>query len=163
MADVKETLHRLVGEVQDCGCDVTDVVEMNYVENDVLIDHLIANGVTLSTEVEELEADNERLRNMWAKAVSDASKAQAENKVMKVDIYPLVIVRDRYTGTYSGGKYTAWNNYVDEIPQEIEGNDGECREFWWSDAAGKYTVGKGATIVEAVVDLIKRMKERRTE
>lgn len=47
MVDVKETLLRLVGEVQDCGCDVTDVVEMNYVENQVLIDHLIANGVTI--------------------------------------------------------------------------------------------------------------------
>lgn len=47
MVDVKETLWRLVGEVQDCGCDVTDVVVMNHVENDVLIDHLMANGVTI--------------------------------------------------------------------------------------------------------------------
>lgn len=47
MNDVKEVLWRLVGEVQDCGCDVTDVVEMNYVENDVLVDHLIANGVEI--------------------------------------------------------------------------------------------------------------------
>lgn len=45
---VKEQLLNLVGQVQDCGCDVTDVVKMNYVENDVLVDHLIANGVTLT-------------------------------------------------------------------------------------------------------------------
>lgn len=44
---VKEQLLNLVGQVQDCGCDVTDVVKMNYVENDVLVNHLIANGVTV--------------------------------------------------------------------------------------------------------------------
>lgn len=46
MAD-REKLIELVGQVQDCGCDVTDVVEMNYVENGVLVDHLIAHGVTV--------------------------------------------------------------------------------------------------------------------
>ena len=44
---MREKLVVLVGQVQDCGCDVTDVVEMNYVENIVLIDHLIANGVEI--------------------------------------------------------------------------------------------------------------------
>ena len=29
-------------------------------------------------QIEELKADNERLRNMWAKAVSDASKAESK-------------------------------------------------------------------------------------
>lgn len=47
MADMKETLWRLIGEVQDCGCDVTEVVVMNYVENTALVDYLIANGVTI--------------------------------------------------------------------------------------------------------------------
>lgn len=42
---MREKLIELVGQVQDCGCDVTDVVEMNYVENITLVDHLIANGV----------------------------------------------------------------------------------------------------------------------
>lgn len=44
---MREKLIELVGRVQDCGCDVTDVVEMNYVENSVLVDHLIAQGVTV--------------------------------------------------------------------------------------------------------------------
>ena len=47
MANTREKLIELVGQVQDCGCDVTDVVEMIHVENDVLVDHLIANGVRL--------------------------------------------------------------------------------------------------------------------
>jgi hypothetical protein len=45
--DVREKLVELIGQVQDCGCDVTDVVEMNYVENITLADHLIAHGVTV--------------------------------------------------------------------------------------------------------------------
>jgi hypothetical protein len=44
---MREKLIELVGQVQDCGCDVTDVVEMNYVENITLVDHLIAHGVTV--------------------------------------------------------------------------------------------------------------------
>lgn len=44
---MREKLIELVGQVQDCGCDVTDVVAMNYVENITLVDHLIANGVTI--------------------------------------------------------------------------------------------------------------------
>lgn len=44
---MREKLIELVGQVQDCGCDVTDVVKMNYVENNVLVDHLLANGVTI--------------------------------------------------------------------------------------------------------------------
>lgn len=42
-----------------------------------LADYLLANGVTVSEEVEELKADNLRLCEMWAKAVSDLSKAEA--------------------------------------------------------------------------------------
>ena len=34
----------------------------------------------LFMEIEELKADNKRLRDMWAKAVSDLSKCQVENK-----------------------------------------------------------------------------------
>ena len=54
------------------------------VETQPLADHLIANGVTFSTEIEELKADNERLRNMWAKAVSDLSKEKSKVQ-MNVD------------------------------------------------------------------------------
>ena len=50
---MREKLIELIGQAQDCGCDVTDVVEMNYVENAVLIDHLIANGVTIPVRCKE--------------------------------------------------------------------------------------------------------------
>lgn len=50
---VKEKLVELIGQVQDCGFDVSDVVEMNHVENAALADHLIANGVTVAVPCSE--------------------------------------------------------------------------------------------------------------
>lgn len=42
-----EKLLELISQVQDCGADVTDVVEMIWVENQTLVDHLIASGVVI--------------------------------------------------------------------------------------------------------------------
>lgn len=42
-----EKLLELISQVQDCGADVTDVVEMIWVENQTLVDHLISNGVVI--------------------------------------------------------------------------------------------------------------------
>ena len=50
----------------------------DWYSNEEIADHLIANGVTVSGEIEELRADNERLREMWAKAVSDLSKTKVQ-------------------------------------------------------------------------------------
>lgn len=66
-------------------------------------------------------------------------------------IYPLTIITDRYGGTYSGGKYTAWNCYSDEIPSEVDATDIACMIFW--DCFSKETVGIGNTIFEAILDL----------
>ena len=58
--DAWEKLVELVGQVQDCGCDVTDVVQMNYVENITLVDHLIANGVTVQEWIPVSEPPKEK-------------------------------------------------------------------------------------------------------
>lgn len=42
-----EKLLELIAQVQDCGADVTDVVKMIWVENQTVVDHLIANGVVI--------------------------------------------------------------------------------------------------------------------
>ena len=52
---MREKLRTLIGQVQDCGCDVTDVVELNHVENDVLVDWLIQNGVVIPVRCKECE------------------------------------------------------------------------------------------------------------
>lgn len=67
------------------------------------------------------------------------------------DIRPLTIVRDRYSGVYSGGKYTAWNCRPDEIPEEIFLDDVTCSE-WWNTAIG-WVIGRGDTEREAALDL----------
>lgn len=70
------------------------------------------------------------------------------------DIYPLVIIEDRYTGVYSNGKYTAWNMYFEDIPREIDEDDVTCRNFWHE---CEEIVGLGDTPNEAVEDLRQKM------
>ena len=69
---MREKLFELIAQVQDCGCDVTDVVEMNYVENDILVDYLIANGVTIQPLTDCKQQTNaDRIR-----AMTDAELAE---------------------------------------------------------------------------------------
>lgn len=46
------------------------------------------------------------------------------------DIYPLTITKDRYTGVYSGGEWTAWYCDADAVPSEIAADDITCCSFW---------------------------------
>ena len=64
------------------------------------------------------------------------------------DIYPLVIVKDRYNGTYSGGKWTAWN--LGYVPSKVDSDDSDCCEFF---SAVGITYGRGETPQEAIDDL----------
>ena len=76
------------------------------------------------------------------------------------DIYPLVIIKDRYTGTYSNGEYTAWNMYFEDIPREIDEDDVTCYNFWHSYDG---IVGLGKTPNEAIDDLHKKLNVERNE
>lgn len=76
------------------------------------------------------------------------------------DIYPLVIIKDRYTGTYSNGEYTAWNMYFEDIPREIDEDDVTCHNFWHSYNG---IVGLGKTPNEAIDDLRKKLNAERNE
>ena len=71
-----------------------------------------------------------------------------------IDLYPVTIVEDRYTGTYSEGVYTAWNLDPWDIPKEIDGSDAECALFW---RCNKIPVGKGFTPNEALDDLVQQI------
>lgn len=73
------------------------------------------------------------------------------------EIYPLTIVRDRYTGVYSGGKYTAWNLNPQFIPHAIVEDDVTCRIFWIENII---PVGVGETINEAIECLRKQLESR---
>ena len=76
---------------------------------------------------------------------------------MKIkDIYPLTVVKDRYTGVYSGGKFTAWNLEPYEVPLEICDGDGPCMNFW---DRKEVLAGCGETPTEAIIDLAHLMEE----
>jgi hypothetical protein len=80
---------------------------------------------------------------------------------MEDEIYPLTIVSDRYTGSYSDGKYTAWNLDAEEIPTDINADDVVCRNFWYEQEKNPtYIVGKGNTVSEALEELYIKLKQR---
>ena len=71
--------------------------------------------------------------------------------------YPLTIIKDRYQGTYSGGKFTAWNLKHFDVPEAIQGDDLTASVFWQYD---DFIVGKGDTPEEAILDLIEKLEAR---
>lgn len=93
------------------------------------------------------------------------------------DIYPLTITKDRYTGVYSGGEWTAWHCDADEVPSEIASDDVTCCDFWSmahdanvsrlgyvkyiTNTNGDFkcpVFGVGSTIEAAVADLKRRLE-----
>lgn len=138
---MREKLIEAVGSfkfpIESCGCTIGEYI-VPYSIQEPLVDHLIASGVVVSKMETTTDEDNNVTSNTE-------------------DIYPLVIICDRYTGAYSGGKYTAWNHDLEDIPPEIDGDDVDCRNFWWGGEADKYNVGKGSTIAEAVMDLARKL------
>lgn len=83
------------------------------------------------------------------------------------DIYPLTIIPDRYNGAFSGGKWTAFNAYHYNIPDEVDDGDMECCNFWdkqkrlEKNNENYFIIGIGNTIEEAMNDLLKKMNEWR--
>lgn len=84
------------------------------------------------------------------------------------DIYPLTIIPDRYNGAFSGGKWTAFNMYYYNIPDEVDDGDMECCNFWNNqrelekNGENYFRIGIGNTIDEAMKDLLKKMNEWRS-
>lgn len=73
------------------------------------------------------------------------------------EIYPLTVVKDRYNGTYTGGKYLAWNKEPNEVPRVFQG---ECDADIVSIADMlKNLYGKGNTPEEAIDDLAEKMEK----
>lgn len=69
-------------------------------------------------------------------------------------IYPCTIIEDRYNGVYSGGVWTAWNKYKENVPDEIDDSDVPCANFWYN---YKEIVGLGKTPHKAYKDLEKKL------
>lgn len=75
-----------------------------------------------------------------------------------IDIYPITIICDRYSGSFSGGKFTAWNLDYDCIPSAVNGGDIEHSTFFLDDR-DDYVIGIGNTPNKALKDLIKKLNQ----
>ena len=134
------------------------------------------DGITLNTEVEYLLDEDGEIKKF--KDVETAKEWLREHGVTEEtmgffmfetsmnikdvydNLYPLTIVMDRYSGVYSGGKFTAWNLDFDEVPEEICWGDGSALEIFRDIRNGKRNIvyGVGATPDEAVMDLYMKIK-----
>ena len=72
--------------------------------------------------------------------------------------YPCTIIKDRYTGAYSRGKWTCWPCDFDDIPDDIESSDIPCGDFWRQ--FDKNTIGIGDSPEEAVKDLRQKLGDK---
>lgn len=83
---------------------------------------------------------------------------------MDGELFPATVTLDRYGGTYSGGYWTAWNEYPEDVPKEPFEDDVTCCRFWLDtelkDSDG-YTkpIGKGPTAKAALEDLYAKVRE----
>lgn len=116
-------------------------------------------GDRSAEEIEQIaEAFNKAVENEQTLVAVPSDKENL--KTIAEDLYPLTIIRDRYTGVYSGASFTAWNLDYDEIPYEVSGDDISCYQFWSGLDTAIYVVGKGATVEEAYCDLLQKMGEQ---
>ena len=79
------------------------------------------------------------------------SHAKAKPK----QIYPLTVILDRYNGTYSGGKWTAWNLKFSDIPPAVSADDCSCAGFF---SNSNIVYGTGNTPEKAIEDLRKKLE-----
>ena len=80
-----------------------------------------------------------------------------EYAFMEDAIYPLTITADRYGGAYSGGCYIAWNLFASDVPEDVDGGDVVCMDFWQHN---EIVCGIGRTVSEALADLYLKLKGR---
>lgn len=79
---------------------------------------------------------------------------------MMTDLYPITIIKDRYNGVYSGGKWTAWNCRPWRVPEDIFEDDVSCMEYWnKSEHYDDPFCGVGETIEDAIEDLQRNIEK----
>lgn len=78
-----------------------------------------------------------------------------ERQMKQDDIFPLTVIRTRYSGVYEGGRYAAFATQYYDIPQAATGSDIPCSEWW---AYNLHLVGIGNEINEAIENLIAKLQ-----
>ncbi len=72
-------------------------------------------------------------------------------------IYPITITQARYSGTYEGGAWVAFNNHAYDVPTQAFADDITCMTWW--DSAASTNVGRGTTPQDAYQNLLERLGE----
>lgn len=90
--------------------------------------------------------------------LNDITKKIELENLYKGDIFPVTIVMDRYSGTYSGAKWLAIQCNSDDVPDEIGGSDPDEESFWREHDDLKLPIGRGKTPNEAYDDLKNKAK-----
>jgi hypothetical protein len=137
-----------------CGC----VWEASYDEKCVIVNPFLKSW---QSSCPEEGCSGVGLVEMWSSGKEIAEKPSN----YEIDIYPLTIVMDRYSGTYSGGRYVAWNCQPDMVPLDGQEDDITAAEFW-SGQEGYETVdipayAVGDTIEDAIRNLYQKIKNRK--
>ena len=88
----------------------------------------------------------------------EQKKAKTLDDIERGELYPLTIVRDPYTGLYSGATWVALHQYPEFVPDEITGQENEHATFWRTLDLLANPVGKGDTPERAVQNLYAELK-----
>lgn len=172
MTDREKQIEEMAMSIAECNgttCENCALKCSKYIICEILHDkgYRKMDEITLKLDLGDRSAEEiQQIAEMFNKAVENeqtlvAVPSDKENlKTIAEDLYPLTIIRDRYTGVYSGASFTAWNLDYDEIPYEVSGDDISCHQFWSGLDTAIYVVGKGATVEEAYCDLLQKMGEQ---
>lgn len=98
------------------------------------------------------------VKSTFADLNASIKKVELE-QLNKGEAYPVTIVMDRYSGSYSNAKWLAFNLDPCDIPDEIGGSDPDEMIFWREHDDRKLPIGKGATPDLAINDLIIKLKQ----
>lgn len=150
-----------LADIIELECTVIDPVRYGYegtcdLENSVFVSEETAYNMNFDIGQGDILhlIRAEDLRNL-----PEYSELANKYQEMVGDIYPITIICDRYSGTYSDGKWTAWNLASDSIPECVFDDDVECGMGWYKlkedRKSGKIAFGIGNTPDEALRDLVR--------
>ena len=89
--------------------------------------------------------------------LNDSIKKVELQELSKGRTYPVTIIMDRYSGTYSKGNWLAFQLEAQNIPEDIGGGDPDEAYFWRNHNEKELPIGKGNTPQLAHEDLIKKL------
>ena len=86
-----------------------------------------------------------------------STKKRSQGRLPRL-LHPPIILVDRYSGLYSGGRIVAYPTPANALPSAISGADHAAKAFWEHVREQNWAVGIGNTRAEAIRDLRRKVK-----